>query len=457
MRLWGGRFAKKPDQLAHEFTSSLRFDRRLVEHDIAGSIAHARMLGHCHILTADEARQLEAGLERVRAGLASGELKLDPGSEDVHTEIERLLVEQVGALAGKLHTARSRNDQVALDLRLFLREEIDALLDRLAALQRTLVDVAEQHVTTVLPGYTHMQRAQPVSLAHHLLAYFHMFQRDRQRLQDCRKRVDVCPLGAAALAGTSFRTDPAFVAQQLGFQAVFANSLEAVSDRDFVIESLSDAAIAMVHVSQLAGELALWSSPEFGFVRLDDAWCTGSSIMPQKRNPDVAELARARAGRVFGDLMALLAVSKGLPLAYNRDYQENQEPLFDSVDTLKAALEVMREVVATASFDQQRMERALEQGFLTATEAADYLVRKGMPFREAHGIVGQVVRYCEKQGVGFSALSVEEWRSFSREFDKDIADFISPQGAVEAKTSPGGTATPRVREQIAAARELLKA
>jgi argininosuccinate lyase len=457
MRLWGGRFAKKPDQLAHEFTSSLRFDRRLVEHDIAGSIAHARMLGHCHILTADEARQLEAGLERVRAGLASGELKLDPGSEDVHTEIERLLVEQVGALAGKLHTARSRNDQVALDLRLFLREETDAILDRLAALQRTLVDVAEQHVTTVLPGYTHMQRAQPVSLAHHLLAYFHMFQRDRQRLQDCRKRVDVCPLGAAALAGTSFRTDPAFVAQQLGFQAVFANSLEAVSDRDFVIESLSDAAIAMVHVSQLAGELALWSSPEFGFVRLDDAWCTGSSIMPQKRNPDVAELARARAGRVFGDLMALLAVSKGLPLAYNRDYQENQEPLFDSVDTLKAALEVMREVVATASFDQQRMERALEQGFLTATEAADYLVRKGMAFREAHGIVGQVVRYCEKQGVGFSALSVEEWRSFSREFDKDIADFISPQGAVEAKTSPGGTATPRVREQIAAARELLKA
>jgi len=457
MRLWGGRFAKKPDQLAHEFTSSLRFDRRLVEHDIAGSIAHARMLGHCHILTADETRQLEAGLERVRAGLASGELKLDPGSEDVHTEIERLLVEQVGALAGKLHTARSRNDQVALDLRLFLREEMDALLDRLAALQRALVDVAEQHVTTVLPGYTHLQRAQPVSLAHHLLAYFYMFQRDRQRLQDCRKRVDVCPLGAAALAGTSFRIDPAFVAEQLGFHAVFANSMEAVSDRDFAIEFLSDAAIAMVHVSQLAGELALWSSPEFGFVRLDDAWCTGSSIMPQKRNPDVAELARARAGRVFGDLMALLAVSKGLPLAYNRDYQESQEPLFNSVDTLKAALEVMGAVVATARFDQQRMERALEQGFVTATEAADYLVRKGMPFREAHGIVGQVVRYCEKQGVGLSALSVEEWRSFSREFDKDIADFISPQGAVEAKTSPGGTATPRVREQIAAARELLKA
>jgi argininosuccinate lyase len=457
MRLWGGRFAKKPDQLAHEFTSSLRFDRRLVEHDIAGSIAHARMLGHCHIISADEARQLEVGLERVRAGLASGELKLDPGSEDVHTEVERLLVEQIGALAGKLHTARSRNDQVALDLRLFLREEIDAILDRLAALQRALVEVAEQHLATVLPGYTHLQRAQPVSLAHHLLAYFHMFQRDRQRLQDCRRRVDVCPLGAAALAGTSFRTDPGFVAEQLGFQAVFANSMEAVSDRDFAIEFLADAAIAMVHVSQLAGELALWSSSEFGFVRLDDAWCTGSSIMPQKRNPDVAELARARAGRVFGDLMALLAVSKGLPLAYHRDYQEDKEPLFNSVDTLKAALEVMREMVATAAFDKQRMEQALAHGFLAATEVADYLVRKGVPFREAHGIVGQVVKYCEKKGVGFPSLSLEEWRSFSHQFDEDIVGFISPQGAVEAKTSPGGTATCRVREQIAAARELLRA
>ena len=457
MRLWGGRFTKKPDELAHEFTSSLRFDQRLVEHDIAGSIAHARMLGHCHILTPDEARQLEAGLERVRAGLASGELKLDPGSEDVHPEVERLLSEQIGALAGKLHTARSRNDQVALDLRLFLRDEIDAILDRLSALQRALADVAERHLETLMPGYTHLQRAQPVSLAHYLLAYFHMFQRDRARLRDCRARVNVCPLGAAALAGTSFPIDPAFIAQQLGFDSVFANSIEAVSDRDFVAEFLSDAAIAMVHISQLAGEIVLWSSAEFGFIRLDDAWCTGSSIMPQKRNPDVAELARARAGRVLGDLVAMLAVAKGLPLSYNRDYQEDKEPLFNSVDTLKAALEVMREMIATASFDQQRMERALEQGFLTATEAADYLVRKGMPFREAHGVVGQVVRYCEKQEVALFSLSLEEWRSFSREFDKDIADFISPRGAVEAKTSPGGTATVRVREQLAHARCLLAA
>jgi argininosuccinate lyase len=457
MRLWGGRFAKKPDELAHEFTSSLRFDRRLVEHDIAGSIAHARMLGHCHILSADEARQLEAGLERVRAGLAAGELALGPGSEDVHTEVERLLAEQVGALAGKLHTARSRNDQVALDLRLFLREEIDGVLERLAGLQRTLVEVAERHVGTVLPGYTHLQRAQPVSLAHHLLAYFQMLQRDRQRLSHCRERVNVCPLGAAALAGTGFQIDPAFVAQQLGFDAVFANSMDAVSDRDFVVEFLSDAAIAMMHVSQLSAELVLWSSAEFGFVRLDDAWCTGSSIMPQKRNPDAAELVRAKAGRVFGDLVGLLTVAKGLTLSYNRDYQEDKEPLFNAVDTLKAALEVLREMVATASFDQKRMEQALEQGFLTATEVADYLVLKGLTFREAHGIVGQVVKYCEKQGVGFSALSLEEWRSFSREFGEDIADSISPRGAVEAKVSPGGTATVRVQEQLAAARETLGA
>jgi argininosuccinate lyase len=456
MRLWGERFAKKPAEMAHEFTGSLRFDRRLAEHDIAGSIGHARMLGHCHIISAEEARQLEAGLERVRAGLATGELQLDLGSEDIHTEIERLLSEQIGALAGRLHTARSRNDQVALDVRLFVREEIDGLLERLAALQRTLVDVAEKHVETVLPGYTHLQRAQPVSLAHHMLAYFHMFQRDRRRLADCRRRVNVCPLGAAALAGTGFQIDPDFVAKQLGFDAVFANSTDAVSDRDFLLEFLSDAAIAMVHVSQLSAELVLWSSAEFGFVRLDDAWCTGSSIMPQKRNPDVAELGRAKAGRVFGDLMALLTVAKGLTLSYNRDYQEDKEPLFDASDTLRAALEVLREVVATASFDQKRMERALEQGFLTATEVADYLVRKGLTFREAHGVVGQVVKYCEKQEVGFAALSLEEWRSFSRQFDKDIADYISPRGAVEAKTSPGGTATPRVKEQLAAAREMLK-
>jgi argininosuccinate lyase len=455
MRLWGGRFSEKPDELAHAFTSSLRFDRRLVEHDIAGSIAHARMLGHCHILTPEEARQLEAGLERVRAGLASGELNLDPGSEDVHTEIERLLSEQVGALAGKLHTARSRNDQVALDLRLFLRDEIELVLERLLTLQQTLVDVAERHTATVMPGYTHLQRAQPVSLAHHLLAYFWMFQRDRQRLSHCQARTNVCPLGAGALAGTGFQIDPAFVAQQLGFETVFANSMDAVSDRDFVLEFLSGAAIAMVHVSQLAAEFVLWSSTEFGFVRLDDAWCTGSSIMPQKRNPDVAELARARAGRVFGDLVGLLSVAKGLNLSYNRDYQEDKEPLFNSVDTLKAAFEVLRAMVATATFDQKRMEQALEQGFATATEAADYLVRKGLTFREAHGIVGQVVRYCEKQGVGFAGLSLEEWRSFSKQFEADIPDVISPRGAVEAKTSPGGTATPRVQEQLAAARRLL--
>jgi len=455
MRLWGGRFAKKPDEVAHAFSSSLPFDQRLAEHDIAGSIAHARMLGHCHILSADEARQLAAGLERIRAGLRSGEMQLDPGSEDVHTEIERLLIEQLGGLAGKLHTARSRNDQVVLDLRLFLREEIDALSSELLSLQRVLLKVAERHVETLLPGYTHLQRAQPVTLGHHLMAYFNMFQRDRERLTDCRKRVNICPLGAAALAGTSFPIDPEFIAEQLGFESIFANSMDAVSDRDFVIEFLSAAAASMVHISQLSAELVLWSSSEFNFVRLDDAWCTGSSIMPQKRNPDIAELARAKSGRVFGNVVQLLAITKGLTLAYNRDFQEDKEALFDTVDTLHSALEVIRKMIGTANFNTDQMKKALEHGFPTATEIADYLVRKGLTFREAHGVVGQVVSYCEKQHVSFDDLTQEEWDSFSREFGEDIIRYISPKGAVDAKTSPGGTAPARVKEQIAAAKTLL--
>jgi len=455
MRLWGGRFTKKPQESAHRFTSSLAFDRRLAEHDIAGSIAHARMLGRCKIIAAEEARELEAGLERVRAGLASGEMTLDPASEDVHTEIERLLGEHIGALAGKLHTARSRNDQVALDLRLFLRDEIDTLRTKLAALQSALVTAAEANLDVVLPGYTHLQRAQPVLLGHHLMAYFAMFQRDRDRLADARTRANICPLGAAALAGTSFPIDPAFVADQLGFDAVFSNSMDAVSDRDFVLEFLADAAITMVHVSQLGAEFVLWSSSEFGFVRLDDAWCTGSSIMPQKRNPDVAELARGKTGRVVGDLVALLTITKGLTLSYNRDLQEDKESLFDAVDTLGGALDVLKEMIATATFNAQKMEQALQHGFPTATEVADYLVRKGLPFREAHGLVGQVITYCEKQGTSFEDLSIEEWRSFSRDFDSDITRCISPTGAAEAKASPGGTAPHRVKEQIAAARKLL--
>jgi argininosuccinate lyase len=455
MRLWGGRFAKKPDELAHEFTASLPFDQRLAGHDIAGSIAHARMLGRCKIISAEEARQLEAGLERVRAGLSSGEIELDLDSEDIHTEIERLLGEKIGALAGKLHTARSRNDQVSLDLRLFVREEIDALAEGITSLQKVLLDLAGRHVDAVLPGYTHLQRAQPVSLAHHLLAHFQAFQRDRERLADGRERVNILPLGAAALAGTSFPIDPDFVAEQLGFDGVFANSMDAVSDRDFVLEFLAGASITMVHVSQLAAEIVLWSSTEFQYVRLDDAWCTGSSIMPQKRNPDVAELARAKTGRVFGDLMAMLTVTKGLTLSYNKDYQEDKEALFDGADTVRGALDVLREMMSTATFDSGKMAAALEQGFPAATEVADYLVRKGLPFREAHGVVGQVVAYCERQGTRFDDLTTEEWQSFSREFGDDIADCISPHGAVAAKTSPGGTSPERVKEQLEAARKLV--
>ena len=455
MRLWGGRFSKDPDEFIHEFTGSLPVDRRLAEHDIVGSIAHARMLGKCRVISADEAHQIEAGLERVRAALLSGEAEFDPASEDIHTEIERLLGEQIGPLAGKLHTARSRNDQVALDLRLFLRDEIDEIRDRISSLQSALVDVAEAHSDTVMPGYTHLQRAQPVLLAHHLMAHFFMFQRDRDRLAECRARVNRCPLGAAALGGTRFPIDPSFVAEQLGFSDLCPNSMDAVSDRDFVLEFLADASILMVHVSQLATEIVLWSTSEFGFVRLDDAWCTGSSIMPQKRNPDPAELARGKAGRVFGDLMGLLATLKGLTLSYNRDLQEDKEALFDTVDTTRMCLTALTQMLGTASFDKERMADALTEGFLTATEVADYLVRKKVVFREAHGVVGQIVRYCEQQGMRLEDLSLEEWRSFSPEFDQDVTEFISPAGAVEAKTSPGGTSRARVEDQIARARKLL--
>jgi argininosuccinate lyase len=457
MRLWGGRFSKDPNELAQQFTRSISFDQRLAEYDIEGSIAHVRMLGCRGILTHDEARQLEAGLERVRAALASGEAHFDPAAEDVHSEIERLLSGQIGPLAGKLHTARSRNDQVALDIRLFLRDEIDQTRDQIKELQQTLVDLAEQHLNTVMPGYTHMQLAQPVTLAHHLMAYFAMFQRDRDRLAECRRRVNICPLGAAALAGTSFPIDPEFVARQLDLDGVLANSMDAVSDRDFLVEFLSDAAIAMTHLSQLAQEIVLWSTVEFGFIHLDDAWRTGSSIMPQKRNPDPAELMRGKTGRVFGDLICALTALKGLPLTYNRDLQEDKEALFDALDTLRPALAVARAMLATATFDTERMATAAGRGFSTATEIADYLVRKGHPFREAHGLVGQIVQYCEKQSLSFSDLSLVEWHSFSKDFDEDLLHLITPTGAVESKRSPGGAAPERVKEQIAKARGLLSA
>lgn len=456
MRLWGGRFSKDPNELALRFSQSLPFDQRLAECDIEGSIAHARMLGRCRIVTREEARRLEAGLGRIRAALTAGEIKLDPSSEDIHTEIERLLFEQVGPLAGKLHTARSRNDQVALDLRLYLREEIDHIRREVRALLQVLLDLAERHLGAPMPGYTHTQLAQPVLLSQHLMAYFWMFQRDRERLADCRRRVNLCPLGAAALGGTSFPIDPVFVAELLGFDGLCPNSMDAVSDRDFLVEFLAVSAIAMTHLSQLANEIVLWSTTDFGFLHLDDAWCTGSSIMPQKRNPDPAELVRGKSGRTYGHLLAALTVLKGLPLTYNLDLQEDKEALFDTLDTLRPCLNVMCGMLATATFDTERMAAAAGRGFSTATEVADYLVRKGIPFREAHGIVGQIVRYCEKQAVTLDDLSLAEWRSFSKEFGEDCLDIISPIGAIEAKRSPGGTAPERVKEQIQKARKILE-
>ncbi len=457
MRLWGGRFASDPNELAAQFTRSLGFDQRLAEYDIEGSIAHVRMLGHVGVLTSDEARRIEAGLDRVRTLFQSGEAELLPNAEDIHSEVERLLTELIGPLAGKLHTGRSRNDQIALDLRLFLRDQIDQIQELLRALQQTLVDHAEQHVATVMPGYTHTQLAQPVSLGHHLMAYFWMLQRDCERFAECRARVNLSPLGSAALAGTSFPLDPSFVAKQLGLDGTTQNSMDAVSDRDFVIEFLADASLCITHLSRLANEIVLWSTAEFGFIRLDDAWCTGSSIMPQKRNPDPAELVRGKTGRVYGHLLGLLTVLKGLPLTYNLDLQEDKEALFDAVDTLRIVLGAMHGMLSSATFHTDRLADAAGRGFSTATEVADYLARRGLPFREAHSVVGQIVQYCEKQGVTLTDLSLTEWQSFSQEFREDIFAVVTAAGAMEAKRSPGGTAPERVREQIAKARGLLTA
>jgi len=460
MKLWGSGFEKEMAEEAFQFSASLRYDRRLWEYDLRGSIAHARMLGNCGILPQREAEQIIAGLEVIRleikAALNRNEDPFDYRSEDIHTEIERRLKEKIGELAGRLHTARSRNDQVALDLRLYLREACDGIDQALAGLQQVSVGQAETHLEkgTILPGYTHRQHAQPVLLSHHLLAYFWKFQRDRGRFADCRRRVNVSPSGAAALAGTSFPVDPEAVARELGFDATFDNSMEAVSDRDFAAEFLAAAAICMTHLSSLAGELVLWSSPEFGFVFLDDAWRTGSSIMPQKRNPDIAELVHGKAGRVFGHLLGLLSLLKGLPLTYNRDLQEDKEAVFDAHDTLSGCLRVMAAMLETAVFRSDRMLEAVKESpFIAATEAADYLAKKGLPFRQAHALVAKIVRACEEKGQNLADLSLEEWKGYSPMFEADILA-LEPVAVVKAKSSPGGTGPEQVRKQLEKAKRM---
>lgn len=463
-KLWGGRFEGETDEIVERLNRSLAFDSRLWRHDIAGSIAHATMLGETGIIPPEDAAQIVTGLREIEQGITAGALAFDPGAEDIHSAVEALLRERIGPVAGRLHTARSRNDQVATDTRLYLRDALADIDACLASLQQTLLHLAErelappdapdtQHATT-LPGYTHLQHAQPVLLSHHLLAYFWMYQRDRERLADARRRVNVLPLGAGALAGTSFPIDRARVATLLNFDGVAENSLDAVSDRDYIIEFLAAAALLMMHCSRFAEELILWNSPEFGFVELDDSVTTGSSIMPQKKNPDVAELARGKTGRVYGDLLALLTVMKGLPLAYNKDMQEDKEPLFDAVDTLLLVLPAFEKTLATARFRRERMAAALRSDFSTATDLADYLVRRGMPFREAHHVVGRIVRRCIEQGIGLEDLDGPALADFAPEFGLDAGEVATIQTSVAARRAQGGTAPEAVREQLERARKV---
>ncbi len=452
---WGGRFQGGTEAEVEAFTSSLDFDRRLYRQDIAGSQAHARMLAKQGIITPDEAEAVVRGLDEIRGEIEAGEFNFDPALEDVHMAVEARLTAKIGEVGRKLHTARSRNDQVALDVRLFLAEEVEGLLTDLTELRRAGARLARRHFGVLLPGYTHLQRAQPVLFSHHLLAYDEMWRRDQARLAESLARIRVSPLGAAALAGTTFPIDPKFTAEQVGFPEVFRNSMDAVSDRDFLLEFLSHASIIMVHLSRMAEELIIWSGSEFAFVELPDAYATGSSIMPQKKNPDVPELIRGKCGRVAGHLMGLFMTLKGLPLAYNRDLQEDKEPLFDTLDTVKGAVRLMAGLLGNLKIRPERMAAALYGGFLTATDMADYLAAKGIPFRTAHEQVGLTVRYAEEQQKELWELSLEEIRRFAPQAEPDLFDWLKIENSVARRTSPGGTAASRVVEALARVEEEL--
>jgi len=452
---WSGRFAEPVAEHVKRYTASVGFDKRLAAHDIRGSIAHARMLRATGIISASDLRAIERGFATILREIGSERFAWSLDAEDVHMNIERRLTALVGDAGKRLHTARSRNDQVATDVRLWLRDEIDAIAGLLERLQAALVDAAERHAATVMPGFTHLQVAQPVTFGHHLLAYFEMFERDRARLADCRTRVNVLPLGAAALAGTTFAIDRERVARELGFESVARNSLDAVSDRDFAIEFCAFAALFMVHLSRLCEELVLWMNPRMGFVSLPDRFCTGSSIMPQKKNPDVPELARGKCGRVVGHLMGLLTLMKSQPLAYNKDNQEDKEPLFDTVDTLKDTLVIFAELVPGITPHPDAMRRAASEGHATATDLADYLVKKGLPFRDAHEAVARAVRFAQSEGRDLSELSLTELRGFSGRIGRDVRRVLSLEGSVAARNHIGGTAPAQVRAAIRRARRVL--
>ena len=452
-KLWGGRFTQPTDKFVEEFTASIDFDKRLYHQDIRGSVAHARMLGRQGIIPQDDVDKIVHGLVDILQQIEAGQFDFSVGLEDIHMNIEARLSKKIGEAGKRLHTGRSRNDQVALDIRLYLRDEIVEVVTYLDLLIDSLLEQAEQNIEVVMPGFTHLQSAQPILFAHHMLAYVEMFKRDKGRMEDCLKRVNVLPLGAGALAGTTFPIDREYVAEQLEFPAVTRNSLDSVYDREFALEFIAGSSILKMHLSRLSEELIIWSTSAFRFVDLSDGFCTGSSIMPQKKNPDVPELVRGKTGRVYGNLMALLTVMKALPLAYNKDMQEDKEPLFDTIDTVKGSLKIFADMIKEMQVNAGVMGRAAGQGFSTATDVADYLVRKGLPFRDAHEAVGKAVAYCVENEMDITELSLAEWQLFSPHFSDDIFSAITVEASVNARDVIGGTARNRVEEEIRRCRE----
>lgn len=445
---WGGRFQKPTAKNVEKFTSSIHYDQRLYRYDIEGSIAHATMLAGQGIIGRDEAKKIVSSLRNILTDIEKGKIKFNPSDEDIHMAIEKELTRRIGETGGKLHTARSRNDQVVLDVRLFLRTEVELILVELVQLQNRLVKLAKNEIKAIMPGYTHMQKAQPVLLSHYLLAFVEMFARDGQRLRDCKTRLNVLPLGAAALAGTSLPIDRQQTAKILHFPEISKNSMDTVADRDFIAEFIFSSALIMMHLSRFCEDLILWSSDEFGFIEISDAYTTGSSIMPQKKNPDVAELIRGKTARVYGDLFAIMTLLKGLPMTYNRDLQEDKEPLFDAVDTVKDCLVIFKEMISHTKFNVAKMYLAAQGGFSTATEVAEYLVKKGMPFRQAHEIVGKIVAYCLKNKKGLEDLNLKEYQKFYAGFTEEIKEKIKLEKAINSRNHKGGTATTAVLERI---------
>lgn len=445
---WGGRFKDKTAKILEEFSESVSFDRRLWKEDIEGSIAHAKMLHKQGIIDDKELNQLIEGLQEISKEIEEGRFVFRTELEDVHMNIERALIDKIGATGAKLHTARSRNDQVATDLRLYLRKEVSEIVELIHALQKTLISLAEKNIDTVMPGYTHMQKAQPVLLGHHLLAYAWMLKRDLERFKESLKRINQCPLGACAIAGSSLPIDREFTARQLGFEGVIPNSMDAVSDRDFVLDVLYAGSVVMMHLSRLCEELIVWSTDEFQFIELPDRFTTGSSMMPQKKNPDPAELIRGKTGRVYGNLISLLTTMKALPLAYNRDMQEDKEPVFDTIDTVNLSLRIINEILPEIKFHREKLESSAEDGFTTATDLAEYLVRKGIPFRLAHEITGKIVLHCIEHGKKLSEMKIREFKEFSDKIEEDVYNILTASGSIEAKKSYGSTSKQMLIQQI---------